>query len=107
MRKVMVELEQFCYDRQVSLTYIDMRWGISFNYILKKKTNNRTGITDDMSKEYKTILSCLQEVNTSRPYFVGIIGQRYGWHQEKDGADPILTKTFELAASHQEYLILF
>jgi nephrocystin-3 len=28
MRRVMVELEKFCYDRGVSLTYIDMRWGM-------------------------------------------------------------------------------
>jgi hypothetical protein len=56
-----------------------------------------------MSKEYKTILSCLQEVNHSRPYFVGIIGQRYGWHQEKDGLDDTLTKTFENAAAFYEY----
>eukprot|EP00026_Physarum_polycephalum_P000355 Phypoly_transcript_00355.p1 GENE.Phypoly_transcript_00355~~Phypoly_transcript_00355.p1 ORF type:complete len:1640 (+),score=387.43 Phypoly_transcript_00355:131-5050(+) len=87
MRRVMVELDQYCYERQVSLTYIDMRWGI----------------TDEMSKEYKTILSCLQEVNHSRPYFVGIIGQRYGWHQEQDGLDAILTKTFEHAAAFDEY----
>ncbi len=28
VRKVMVELEQYCYERSVHLSYIDMRWGI-------------------------------------------------------------------------------
>jgi hypothetical protein len=28
---------------------------------------------------------------------------RYGWHQEKDGDDAILTKTFEAAEEFQEY----
>jgi hypothetical protein len=30
MRKVMVELNQFCTERGVYLSYIDMRWGIMF-----------------------------------------------------------------------------
>jgi hypothetical protein len=28
MRHVMVELDAFCYNRGVALTYIDMRWGM-------------------------------------------------------------------------------
>jgi hypothetical protein len=27
VRKVLVELDRFCYERGASLTYIDMRWG--------------------------------------------------------------------------------
>ena len=79
MRRVMVGLDQYCYERQVALTYIDMRWGnalYSFCFpCFPSFSNVLKGITDEMGKEYKTILSCLQEVNNSRPYFVGIIGQ--------------------------------
>ncbi len=57
-----------------------------------------------MGKGGQTILRCLQEVDHSRPYFVGILGHRYGWHQEKDGADKHLTKTFEFAEANPEYL---
>jgi hypothetical protein len=59
------------------------------------------GITTEMTKQ--TILQCLQEVDHSRPYFVGIIAQRYGWHQETDGADPQLTQAFEFAESEPAY----
>ncbi len=60
MQNVMVQLAKFCYERGVSLTYIDMRWGI----------------TVEMSDNAQTILSCLREVDHSRPYFVGLLGQR-------------------------------
>lgn len=58
------------------------------------------GITTEMGDNGMTILRCSQEVDHSRPYFVGTIGQRYGWHQDPDPAakeDKLLTKTFETA----------
>ncbi len=57
-----------------------------------------------MTKDGKTILHCLQEVDNSRPYFVGIIGQRYGWCQEMDGKDVELTNTFEATEKVPQYL---
>jgi hypothetical protein len=41
MRRVMVELDQYCYERQVSLTYIDMRWGMRERYILRKRVREQ------------------------------------------------------------------
>jgi hypothetical protein len=61
------------------------------------------GITTVMTTQ--TILRCLQEVDHSRPYFVGIIAQRYGWHQETYGSDQTLTQTFELAEKEPAYLL--
>ena len=56
-----------------------------------------------MGKNMQTIVSCLREVDNSRPYFVGTIAERYGWHQEVDGRDEVLTKTFEAAEEFPEY----
>jgi hypothetical protein len=61
------------------------------------------GITSEMTNQ--TILRCLEEVDHSRPYFVGIISHRYGWHQETDGSDVALTKTFEFAETEPKYLL--
>jgi hypothetical protein len=105
MRKVMVELNQFCYDRGVCLTYIDMRWGttsITFIFCLFWLTLV-LGITKDMGDNAKTILTCLREVDHARPYFVGILGERYGWHKEVDEKDELLTKTFKAAESEYHY----
>ncbi len=60
-----------------------------------------------MGDNGETILSCLREIDHSRPYFVGILGERYGWHQENDdGTDKLLKKTFEKAESFDEYLFI-
>ncbi len=57
-----------------------------------------------MTKGGETILTCLREVDHSRPYFVGLLGERYGWHQENDdGKDSQLLKTFQKAESVDEY----
>lgn len=55
----------------------------------------------------QTIQHVLQEVDNSRPYFVGILAQRYGWHQEVDGADSLLTESFELAEKESQYQLYF
>lgn len=51
----------------------------------------------------QTILRCLQEVDNSRPYFIGLLAQQYRWHQEIDGSDAILTQAFELAEKESQY----
>ena len=56
-----------------------------------------------MGNDGETILSCLREVDRSRPYFVCLLGERYGWHQDIDGKDSSLTKTFEKAEKENEY----
>lgn len=65
----------------------------------------KLGITKDMTE--KTILRCLQEVDNSRPYFIGTLAQRYGWHQEIDGFDSILSQAFDLAEKEPQYLSIF
>jgi len=56
-----------------------------------------------MGKNGQTILRCLTEVDHARPYFVATLGQRYGWHQEEDEKDELLTRTFLVAEALPEY----
>ncbi len=60
-----------------------------------------------MTNKNKAILACLQEVDNSRPYFVGMLGERYGWNQVTDGKDASLTKTFEEAELFPEYVAVY
>lgn len=46
-----------------SITLLDLRWGI----------------TDDQKRNGEVISTCLQEIDNSRPFFIGLIGDRYGW----------------------------
>ena len=47
----------------VSITLLDLRWGI----------------TDDQKRNGMVISTCLQEIDNSRPFFIGLLGERYGW----------------------------
>jgi len=57
------ELRRFCRERYVELVEVDLRWGIS----------------EDQSTRKETLKLCLDEIRACRPFFVGLLGERYGW----------------------------
>src|SRR4030066_1837451 len=57
------ELRRFCRDRQVELVEVDLRWGIA----------------EEQSTRKETLKLCLDEIRACRPYFIGLLGERYGW----------------------------
>lgn len=69
VKKIFPQLRKICEGRAVTFTEIDLRWGI----------------TEELSNNYKTISYCLAEIERCRPYFIGLLGERYGWiPNEKD-----------------------
>lgn len=56
-------LNRRAIDRMVQATVVDLRWGI----------------TEEQAGRGLTLPVCLREVERCRPYFVGLLGQRYGW----------------------------
>ncbi len=74
VRKVFPELRRKCRERQVELVDVDLRWGI----------------TEEEAKQGKVLPICLAEIDRSRPYFIGLLGERYGWVPEKDLYDSSL-----------------
>lgn len=56
-------LRNICTSRGVSFIEIDLRWGI----------------TEEQVAEGKVLPICLEEINRCRPYFIGLLGERYGW----------------------------
>ena len=63
MKKTFPVLRSKASERDVSLTELDLRWGI----------------TPEESESGKVVEICLREIEHSKPFFVGIIGNRYGW----------------------------
>jgi len=57
------ELRRRCRARRVEFVGVDLRWGI----------------TDEQSAEGKVLPICLAEIEGCRPYFIGLLGERYGW----------------------------
>ena len=62
-QQVEPELNKRAQNRMVRTTVIDLRWGI----------------TDEQSNKGMTLPLCLKQVEHCRPFFVGLLGQRYGW----------------------------
>ncbi len=60
-------LRKLASERNVTLTELDLRWGI----------------TEEESKNGRVVDICLREIENSIPFFIGIIGNRYGWIPQK------------------------
>jgi nephrocystin-3 len=57
------QLRKLCESRGVTWGEVDLRWGI----------------TEKQSDEGQVLPICLAEIERSRPYFIGLLGERYGW----------------------------
>ena len=70
-------LRKLCRERSVEFVEADLRWGI----------------TEEQSQRKETVQYCLDEMKRCRPYFIGLLGERYGWlPQAKDFPDGLLKK---------------
>ncbi len=80
VKKVFPRIRAAARERGVEFTEIDLRWGI----------------TDDETKAGKTISICLEEIDKCSPYFIGIMGSRYGYVPglEALDLDPELIKKY-------------
>jgi len=56
-------LRRFCQERHVELVEVDLRWGIA----------------ESQSTRKETLKLCLDEIRSCRPFFIGLLGERYGW----------------------------
>jgi ankyrin repeat protein len=65
---VFPELEERLHQYGGFLDPVDLRWGID---------PSRAG--DQESEERQILRLCLEEIDQSRPLFVGLLGERYGW----------------------------
>jgi nephrocystin-3 len=80
VKKVFPEIRARCRERGVSFTEVDLRWGI----------------TDDDVTSGRVVRTCLNEIDRTSPYFIGITGDRYGYiPTEADfESDPELAREF-------------
>jgi tetratricopeptide (TPR) repeat protein len=60
---VFPDLRDRCRKRQVEFVAVDLRWGI----------------TEEQSQRGEVLPICLREIENCRPYFIGLLGDRYGW----------------------------
>jgi len=68
MTQTWPELRRFCRELQVELVEVDLRWGIA----------------EEQSTRKETLKFCLDEIRSCRPFFIGLLGERYGWVPESN-----------------------
>ncbi|MBL7033856.1 MAG: DUF4062 domain-containing protein [Candidatus Delongbacteria bacterium] len=73
VKQVFPRLRSICAKRFVSFTEVDLRWGIA----------------QEQTAEGAVLPLCLAEIQRSRPYFICLLGERYGWIPDSIPADVI------------------
>ncbi len=71
VKRVFPELRRRCEERGVAWGEVDLRWGV----------------TDEEKAEGAVLPICLAEIEETRPYFIGLLGDRYGWVPDDIAAD--------------------
>ena len=68
IKRIFPQLRKLCEERAVTWTEVDLRWGIP----------------TEVEAECKVLSLCLAEIERCRPWFIGLLGDRYGWVPEDD-----------------------
>lgn len=63
VKKIFPDIERECRKRNVEFIALDLRWGI----------------TEEEAKHGKVVEICINEIDRTRPFFIGLLGGRYGW----------------------------
>jgi len=74
MSHVWPALRKICRERSVEFVEVDLRWGV----------------TEEQSQRKETLRHCLAEIKRCRPFFIGLLGERYGWVPGPEAYSPAL-----------------
>jgi tetratricopeptide (TPR) repeat protein len=77
VKQVFPQLRRLCESRGVTWGEVDLRWGVP----------------DEAKAEGKVLPLCLQEIEKCRPYFIGLLGERYGWVPKETEIPAVLFET--------------
>src|SRR3990167_9686972 len=61
VKYVFPEIKAYCKSKRINFFNVDLRWGVT------------------EGEDYTSIDVCLTEVDKCRPFFIGLLGDRYGW----------------------------
>ena len=67
MNRVAPTLQQLLAPQGITVQFIDLRWGVN------------TQDADENERENIVLRECISEIRQSRPFFIGLLGDRYGW----------------------------
>ena len=85
VKRVFPALRSRLKDRFVELVDVDLRWGI----------------TVEEAERGEVLPICLAEIDRARPYFICMLGERYGWIPPPEGYAPDLLERQPWLKKHQ------
>ncbi len=65
---VFPRVEEELQKRRIKLEIVDLRWGV-----------DTTSMKQESEREANVLKVCLEEIKRCRPFFIGLLGDRYGW----------------------------
>jgi tetratricopeptide (TPR) repeat protein len=65
---VFPKVEEELQQRRIKLRVVDLRWGV-----------DTSSIDQEDQREATVLKVCLEEIKRCRPFFIGLLGDRYGW----------------------------
>jgi hypothetical protein len=80
IKRIFPQLRRLCEQRGVVWGEVDLRWGV----------------TEEEARHGKIVRLCLEEIDRCRPFFLGLLGERYGWVPRKEQ----LAQDHELLKKH-------
>ena len=78
MNRVYPAVAQQLARHNIHVDFIDLRWGVS------------TSDVDEADRENHVLRECLGGIQSSRPFFIGLLGDRYGWVPSQASWDAIV-----------------
>lgn len=78
MNSVYPAVAQQLAPHGITVDFIDLRWGVS------------TSDVDEAERENHVLRECIDGIQSSRPFFIGLLGDRYGWVPSQESWDTIV-----------------
>lgn len=86
IKRVFPQLRKLCNERGVAFTDVDLRWGI----------------TEEQAERGEVLPTCFAEIDRCRPFFIGLLGHRYGWVPHRNNISPALFRDHPWLADYSD-----
>lgn len=63
--KIFPRIQYEAKSKGINIKFIDLRWGCTEE--------------DESIRNGRIVETCFQEIDNCRPFFIGLLGERYGW----------------------------
>ncbi|GBU21670.1 hypothetical protein R80B4_01570 [Fibrobacteres bacterium R8-0-B4] len=80
---VLPQINEFAEKYGSTVEIIDLRWGVD------------TASDSEENNDFKVLRTCFKEINRSRPFFLGLIGDRYGKTPPRKDIEEALTEVLD------------